>query len=347
MSQGTIIVTGASRGIGAAIAQDLTGRGFQVAGLSRSGNCASGAGYACDMNDDAAIMRCFGEIAAKGPIVGLVNNAGRYQTGRSSTLSTADYEATMRTNATSVFVAAREVYPHMKAAGGGLIVNISSFFARLGVSQHLAYCASKGAIEAMTRCLAVEWARDKIRVMAIAPGYIHTDFNKAYFESEVGQSMLKSRVPVRRVGEPGEVGVADQLGGGPVDRVGHPARDAEPGRVGLGELEALLVGGAGAVALWALPAGEFKARMDAASPDGSAATNFYNGLTTTVTNDLGQVETTVKNARGEIVSVTDANLKTTTFTYDPFGNRTSMQNSGCPVVILWLSTPLTRVPRRR
>ena len=201
MSKGTIIVTGASRGIGAAIAKDLAGRGYQVAGLSRSGTCDVGTGYACDMNDEGAIARSFGEIAAKHAIVGLVNNAGQYQTGRTSTLSTLDYEATMRTNATSVFVAAREVYPHMKAAGGGLIVNISSFFARLGVSQHLAYCASKGAIEAMTRCLAVEWARDKIRVMSIAPGYIHTDFNKDYFESDLGQNMLKARVPVRRVGE--------------------------------------------------------------------------------------------------------------------------------------------------
>lgn len=204
-TKGTIIVTGASRGIGAAIAQDLTGRGYQVAGLSRTGTCAVGTGHACDMNDEAAIKRCFAGIAATDTIVGLVNNAGQYKTGRTAELTTTDYEATMRTNATSVFVAAREVYPHMKAAGGGLIVNISSFFARLGVSQHLAYCASKGAIEAMTRCLAVEWARDKIRVLSIAPGYIHTDFNKAYFESELGQNMLKARVPVRRVGEADEV----------------------------------------------------------------------------------------------------------------------------------------------
>ena len=204
-TKSTIIVTGASRGIGAAIAQDLAGRGYQVAGLSRTGTCAVGTGHACDMNDEAAIKRCFTAIAATDTIVGLVNNAGQYKTGRTAELTTADYDATMRTNATSVFVAAREVYPHMQAAGGGLIVNISSFFARLGVSQHLAYCASKGAIEAMTRCLAVEWARDKIRVLSIAPGYIHTDFNKAYFESELGQNMLKARVPVRRVGEADEV----------------------------------------------------------------------------------------------------------------------------------------------
>ena len=202
---GTIIVTGASRGIGAAIAKDLSGRGYQVAGLSRSGACEVGTGYACDVNDEAAIIRTFAQIAAKGPVTGLVNNAGQYLTGRSSTLTTAEYEATMRMNATSAFVAAREVHPHLKAAGGGLLVNISSFFARLGVNQHLAYCASKAAIEAMTRCLAVEWARDRIRVLAVAPGYIHTDFNKGYFASEMGQTMLKTRVPVRRVGEAEEV----------------------------------------------------------------------------------------------------------------------------------------------
>jgi NAD(P)-dependent dehydrogenase (short-subunit alcohol dehydrogenase family) len=169
MSNGTIIVTGASRGIGETIVNNLATKGYTVAGLSRSGTCTAGTGYACDLSDEPAITSVVSEIANQGPIIGLVNNAGQYASERSAQLSTADFEQLMRINVTATFMMAREVYPHMTAAGGGLIVNISSFFAGLGVSQHLAYCASKAALEAMTRCLAVEWARDKIRSLAVPP----------------------------------------------------------------------------------------------------------------------------------------------------------------------------------
>jgi NAD(P)-dependent dehydrogenase (short-subunit alcohol dehydrogenase family) len=121
-------------------------------------------------------------VAARGPIVGLVNNAGIYEEHRSNELSQAEFERVMRTNATSVVVASREVYPHLKRAGGGLIVNIGSFFDKMGVTRSVAYCASKAAIGAITRCLAVEWAADNIRVVDVAPGYIATDLNAEFRE---------------------------------------------------------------------------------------------------------------------------------------------------------------------
>jgi NAD(P)-dependent dehydrogenase (short-subunit alcohol dehydrogenase family) len=205
LRDGTIIVTGASRGIGAAIAQDLHGRGFQVAALSRSGTSGVGTAYACDVTDEAALRRVLTEIAVKGPITGLVNNAGIHTDAKSSDLSTADLEASFRMNVTAVFVACREVQPHMVTAGSGLIVNIGSFFDKMGVARNLAYCAGKAAVAAMTRCLAVEWARYDIRVMDIAPGYIATDLNREAFEDPRLQDYIKRRVPSRRAGKPEEV----------------------------------------------------------------------------------------------------------------------------------------------
>ena len=202
---GNVVVTGASRGIGAAIAQELDRRGFTVAGLSRGGASAAGTGHACDVTDEAALCDTIARIAAGGPIIGLVNNAGVLREERSATLSTASFEQTMRVNATAVLIACREVHPHLAGAGGGLIVNIGSFYDRLGVSRSLAYCAAKAAVGAMTRCLAVEWARDNIRVLDVAPGYIETDMNRAALAEERLQAYIKRRVPLRRAGRADEV----------------------------------------------------------------------------------------------------------------------------------------------
>ena len=205
MRDGQIIVTGAQRGIGAAIALELKARGCNVAGTSRSGDTAVGPGYACDVTDEAALARTIAAIAARGPVVGLVNNAGRHETSPAAELSAAAFENIMRTNAPSVLVAAREAYPHIKAAGGGMIVNIGSFFDKLGVPDNTAYCASKAAVAAITRCLAVEWAADNIRVMNIAPGYIETDLNHDFLAKDKVRAWLSKRVPVGRAGKPEEV----------------------------------------------------------------------------------------------------------------------------------------------
>lgn len=204
MPEGTVIVTGASKGIGAAIARDLAGRGYDLACLSRSGAAPVGTGHACDMTDEAAVRQTFAGIAVRGPLVGLVNNAGLHLGGSAATLSTADFDKVMTLNATAVMVAAREAYPHLRESGG-TIVNIGSFFDKLGVPDNLAYCASKAAVAAMTRCMAVEWAGDGISVVNIAPGYIETDLNRAFLARDKVRRWMAKRVPVGRPGTPEEV----------------------------------------------------------------------------------------------------------------------------------------------
>lgn len=204
MAEGQIIVTGASKGIGASIAAELDKRGHDVVCLSRSGSGTVGHQIACDMTDEAAVRAAFSAAAGRGPIAGLVNNAGVHIGGPIAGLTVASFNETMALNATAVMVAAREAYPHLTAAGG-TIVNIGSFFDKLGVPDNLAYCASKAAVAAMTRCMAVEWARDGIRVMNVAPGYIETDLNRDFLARDKVKAWMKSRIPVGAPGKPEDV----------------------------------------------------------------------------------------------------------------------------------------------
>ena len=204
MAEGQIIVTGASKGIGLAIATELGRRGVPVACLSRSGNGPVGHQIACDVTDEAAVRSAFAAIAARGPIAGLVNNAGVHIGGSIARLATADYEKVMALNTTAVMVAAREVYPYLREKGG-IVVNIGSFFDKMGVPDNLAYCASKAAVGAMTRCMAVEWAKDGIRAINIAPGYIETDLNRDFLAKPKVAAWMAQRIPTGAPGKPEEV----------------------------------------------------------------------------------------------------------------------------------------------
>jgi short-subunit dehydrogenase len=125
MVEGQIVVTGASKGIGAAIADQLNARGFAVVCLSRSGTSAVGSGFACDMIDEAEVKRTFVKIAERGSIAGLVNNAGVHVGAPIAQLTTESFNNTIALNATAVMVAAREAYPYLRQSGG-TIVNIGS-----------------------------------------------------------------------------------------------------------------------------------------------------------------------------------------------------------------------------
>ncbi len=206
MSEGRVIVTGASKGLGAATAKALDEAGYRIIGLSRTGESPAGRGIVCDMTDESAVKSVFADLADDPtPVVGLVNNAGAHGQSVSAEIEVADYERVMSLNATAVVVASREAYALLKRAGGGLIVNMGSVFDKLGVKEHLAYCVSKAAVGAITRCLAVEWAEDGISVVNVAPGYVETDFNREFMQRDSVKRWLERRIPVGRTGTPEEV----------------------------------------------------------------------------------------------------------------------------------------------
>jgi NAD(P)-dependent dehydrogenase (short-subunit alcohol dehydrogenase family) len=205
MREGAVIVTGGSRGIGAAIVSELAARDFKVVSLSRSGHAAAGVGIECDVTDEVQIRKAIARVAEAGRVRGLVNNAGVHRHMPSAELTVSEFQDVMNLNAAAVMVGCREIYPYLKDAGGGTIVNIGSFFDKLAVAENLAYCASKAAVGAITRCLAAEWAQEGIGVVNIAPGYVETDLNRDFLASEKTKAWLSRRVPVGRAGHADEV----------------------------------------------------------------------------------------------------------------------------------------------
>jgi NAD(P)-dependent dehydrogenase (short-subunit alcohol dehydrogenase family) len=214
-----VIVTGASRGIGAAIAYRLAEQGYAVGCVSRSGSLPqvqdADAGVmarciacAADVTDEAALRKAIGDLAGRGiPLAGLVNNAGFHADHRSATMPIAEWRAIMAANADAVVIGCQAVYPFFKESGGGLIINIGSYYDKLGVKKNLAYCASKAAVGAITRVLAVEWARDGISVINVAPGFVLTDLNRAEWDKPGGplRPHIEKRVPGGRPGKPDDI----------------------------------------------------------------------------------------------------------------------------------------------
>ena len=209
-----VIVTGASRGIGAAIAEHLAIAGYDVGCISRSGALperpdASAETRArwlpgtADVTDAAALRSTFAGIAQGRRVVGLVNNAGLHREGKSTDFALDDWNSVMAANATSVMFGCQAIYPHLSEAGG-LIINIGSFFDKLGVKRNAAYCASKAAVGAITRVLAVEWASKAIRLLNVAPGYIVTDLNRESMEGPL-RAYLEKRIPQGRPGDADDV----------------------------------------------------------------------------------------------------------------------------------------------
>ncbi|MFF8646197.1 SDR family NAD(P)-dependent oxidoreductase [Streptomyces sp. NPDC015345] len=214
------VVTGGSRGIGAAVSARLAEDGHDVAIGYRSDEAAAekaaaavrAAGRRCvtvrvDTADETDVDRLFETAAAElGPVTGLVNNAG--VSGPVGPLAEADAEGMRRAlevNVLGYLLCARRAVRDLKANGGGAVVNISSAAATLGSpGEYVHYAAAKGAVDTMTVGLAKEVAADGIRVNAVAPGVIWTEFHA----DPERPAKLAAGIPMGRSGRPEEIATA-------------------------------------------------------------------------------------------------------------------------------------------
>jgi 3-oxoacyl-[acyl-carrier protein] reductase len=211
------IVTGGSRGIGRAIVKALAAegahvalvyRGSQQAADSLAQEIAQAGGTAlallCDVTDGDAVQKCVERVSTEwGKVDILVNNAGIIQDDLFVRMEPAAWQSVLATNLGGTYHFCRAVaYPMMKQRRGR-IINISSVAADYVNPGQTNYAASKGAINAFTRALAVELASRNVTVNAIAPGFIETDMSAAV-RNKAGD-LIKKYIPMRRIGQPEDV----------------------------------------------------------------------------------------------------------------------------------------------
>jgi NAD(P)-dependent dehydrogenase (short-subunit alcohol dehydrogenase family) len=215
------LVTGANGGLGSHFARTLARAGANVAIAARRVDSlqplqASLAGcrrriepVALDVTDAASVAAAFDHAATSlGPISVVVNNAGIATTKPLLEHSEDEWLRVIDVNLNGAWRVAQAAARHMVAhRQGGSIVNIASILGLRVASQVPSYAASKAALIQLTKAMALELARHRIRVNALAPGYVETSMNREFFASDAGQALVK-RVPQRRIGQPEELDAA-------------------------------------------------------------------------------------------------------------------------------------------
>lgn len=219
----TALITGGASGIGLAISETFAQAGATVhilelnlaAAETAAGQIRAAGGqaqaYGVDVSVQADVQAVVNRIAATGPIQVLVNNAGIAHIGTAETTTEADLDRIYSVNVKGVYNCLHAVLPYMKASGGGVILNMSSIAATLGLSDRFAYSMSKGAVLSMTLSVAKDYLAHNIRCNCISPARVHTPFVDGFLAKNYPDrkdemfAKLSTSQPIGRMGKPAEV----------------------------------------------------------------------------------------------------------------------------------------------
>lgn len=221
LDQKVAVVTGAGRGLGAAAARALAEAGADLALLGRTvaqlealkeelAQTYQGRKIlvvAADVSDETSVEEAANRVVKEfGRVDVLVNNAGIATPAPLLETTVSQIHRAVDVNLLGVMLCARAFGAHMVAQRGGVIINVGSIAGLIGDPDLTVYSATKGAVLAFTRALAVEWARHGVRVNSIAPGYFRTDLNKTALDDvQIGPKIIR-QIPLQRVGQPEELG---------------------------------------------------------------------------------------------------------------------------------------------
>jgi NAD(P)-dependent dehydrogenase (short-subunit alcohol dehydrogenase family) len=211
----TAIITGGGSGIGKAIAIAFAREGAKVVIAGRESKkldrAAAEIGGEClavsaDVSSAGDVQKLISAALERFEHINiLVNNAAVLLPGTAESLSEEDFDQTFNINVRGLWLLSRAVLPHMRAAGGGSIINIASVLSLVGARNRVAYAASKGAVMAMTKAMALDHAAENIRVNCIAPGIVATEMVEKFNSDQAARRQREAMHPMGRFGQPEDV----------------------------------------------------------------------------------------------------------------------------------------------
>ena len=219
-SDATAVVLGGATGLGRAMAEGLVAHGATVCIVSRSADKAKAAAdaigsqcggrcwpYAADVASEASIERLRDTLRERfaGGVNIAINSAGINTRNPVEKIALEEWESIQRVNVTGAFLFAKAMFPLLKHAGWGRLINITSIFASRSFPGRASYASSKGALLQLTKTLAIEWAEQGITANAISPGPFLTDMTRPVLDNPEAYRRFCEHVPMKRFAEPSEL----------------------------------------------------------------------------------------------------------------------------------------------